>query len=156
MATTQQRMKEQFKEFLDGACEAALWSTVPAAPNESAMLHMDYADAFQAGPEFWNQLRGVVAHSARQFFAEQHQDLVDTHLATDRHWEDLGHDFHLSAEGHGAGYWDREDPDQDRAERLTDAARQYEGYLQLYLDTDLQLHVDTGNVVSFTEELFLD
>lgn len=154
MTTKQQRMQDQFHDFLNGAVTAALWSSIPAAPDEAHADAMEYADAYEPAPELRRQLRGVVAHNARTFFIHHYADLLDTHLATDREWTDLGHDFHLTAEGHGVGYWDRQDPDEGRAERLTDGARQYEGYLNLYVDDNLLLHVDPGNLTEFDDALW--
>lgn len=154
MTTKQQRMQDEFQQFLNGAVTAALWSSMPSGPETDEAMHMEYADAYEPAPELRRVLRGVVAHSARTFFIEHYADLADTHLATDRSWDDLGHDFHLTAEGHGTGYWDRQDDDTERAERLTDGARQHEGYLYLYVDANLLLHVDPGNLTEFDDALW--
>lgn len=52
--------------------------------------------------------------------------------------EQNGHDFWLTRNGHGAGFWDRGYGDVGR--RLTDAAHAY-GTSDLYVGDDGQLHI---------------
>lgn len=53
-------------------------------------------------------------------------------------WERAGHDFHLTRNRHGAGFWDRGLGDVGR--RLTDAAHVY-GESELYVGEDGSLYV---------------
>lgn len=50
----------------------------------------------------------------------------------------IGHDFWLTRNGHGAGFWDR--GLGERGRRLTDACRPY-GKVDLYLGDDGFLHI---------------
>lgn len=52
--------------------------------------------------------------------------------------EQCGHDFALTRNGHGAGYWDR--GYGKVGEQLTDACKPY-GSCNLYVGDDLQVHV---------------
>ena len=61
-------------------------------------------------------------------------------------WSRLGHDFWLTRNGHGAGFWcrdeleniDPEDMGESLGDRLTTAAKTYGG-VYLYLDRDNDL-----------------
>lgn len=89
------------------------------------------------------EARTTLDADARAFFCDQHEDL---HTAigyrpglviTDHTWEQLGHDFWLTRNGHGAGYWDR--GLGELGDRLADAARAH-GTAGLYVGDDGLVH----------------
>lgn len=41
--------------------------------------------------------------------------------------EDLGHDFWLTRNGHGAGFWDRDYLDEETGKKLSDISREFGG-----------------------------
>ena len=53
-------------------------------------------------------------------------------------WEQNGHDFWLTRNGHGAGFWDRGYPD-NLGDALTEAAKVY-GKCTLYVGNDNQIY----------------
>lgn len=59
------------------------------------------------------------------------------------HEEMAAHDFWLTRNGHGAGFWDGDwedaDGDKSRAKRLTDAAHAF-GSFDLYVGDDSKIH----------------
>lgn len=70
---------------------------------------------------------GDLAPSTREAFRTIVQTFVDTHAPDCQEWitrygeESLGHDLWLTAQGHGAGFWDR--GAGELGERLSEAAR---------------------------------
>jgi hypothetical protein len=52
-----------------------------------------------------------------------------------------GHDFWLTREGHGAGFWDGDYP-EPQATRLTKASKAYGGF-DLYIGDDGMIHGNT-------------
>jgi len=73
------------------------------------------------------------------FIAAYPYDIVKYMAVTGCDWGQVAHDFHLTRNGHGAGFWDR--GAGDVGERLTEAAKTF-GEAELHADLD-----DDGNVV---------
>lgn len=71
-------------------------------------------------------------------FRESHRDLYADGWSD----EQAGHDFWLTRNGHGAGFWDRYDdcPQAEAGERLSDAARHW-GTCNLYRGDDGLLYL---------------
>lgn len=58
------------------------------------------------------------------------------------HEEQAGHDFWLTRNGHGAGFWDRTDIwDQEARDFLTERAKQF-GEVSLYVGDDKKIYTD--------------
>lgn len=61
------------------------------------------------------------------------------------HYDQAGHDFWLTRNGHGAGFWDRgnlyldEETGEDNGRKLTDAAHAYDG-CDLYIGDDGKIY----------------
>lgn len=77
------------------------------------------------------------------------QMVVDSDDFQRAHWDDIsmdpekaGHDFWLTRQRTGAGFWDGDWP-EPQASRLTDAARAY-GEVFLYVGDDGQVHASPG------------
>ncbi len=68
----------------------------------------------------------------QRFLAANEADLA---FGSDEHG---GHDFWLTRNGHGAGFWDGDWPEQV-GERLTDAAKAF-GECNLYIGDDGKIH----------------
>lgn len=110
--------RDQIDAAYDALIECALWSSSAYGPTDQDdpipcdELHdeSDIDDAILA------ELRADV----RAYIEDNEADLEASGLTA----EQIGHDFWLTREGHGAGFWDRGLP-TDLGRRLTDAARVY-------------------------------
>ena len=143
-------MDAQFQTTLDGAVDACLWSTIPT-PNDDTE-HPEPADQYTITRDEMNKLRGTLAHHMAGWFIENYPTILQATSDTYT-WEHIGHDFWLTSQGHGAGFWDR--GLDEIGDTLTDSVNGYEGIVDLYLD-DAATHVlvDPYNVHTFTTALF--
>ena len=148
MTTT--TLVEQFHDFLTGAADAALWSTHPMTADDFAD---QTADEFELGGDERTKLRGTLAYYARDWFVTYHP-LIRRAMSGNpayNDWIQVGHDWWLTTQGHGAGFWDRGLGTAGAA--LTATCDGYSDMLNLYVDEDGTLRVDTHNVVDFNESL---
>lgn len=135
-----------YREFLRGALDAAWWATTPTPEDDDdSVTFADEAEPAD-GAEDW--LRAVVHAAARGFFVEHYPALsiVARSRAVTEGWAECGHCFILDAEGHGSGFCDRDAPDE-LCEALADAAREYEGTVNLYVEGGV-VKVEPGNVTA--------
>lgn len=121
------------EEFLSAYIEAALWSS--CGPDEEPHACENLDDLFSAddiAPECLASMRADCA----DFIAAQAVDLClyvqEKHSAAE-----AGHDFWLTRNGHGAGFWDR--GLGALGERLTAAAKVY-GSCDLYPGDDGKIY----------------
>lgn len=110
--------------FLSAYIEAALWSSVDDAgePLDSTYFASDLSE---------------------QALAEMESDCADFQQANSELLESLsneqaGHDFWLTRNGHGAGFWDRGLGECGR--KLTEACKPY-GSQDIYIGDDGKIHV---------------
>lgn len=124
-----QRYNDQ-ETFIRGYFECALWSSTLGddcgTPMDQDYTLDDLADetveVMRADcADFYESNIGVLA-----LYADQ------------RSWDDAGHDFWLTRNGHGAGFWDRGLEDIGRT--LSDRAHQC-GESNLYIGDDQRIHV---------------
>lgn len=119
-------MRDMIEEFgkqpcpqamIDGYVECALWSSLDEDDNPLDGIDADLTD----------ETRESMASDCQDFWASNYADLrtMDAGQA--------GHDFWLTRNGHGAGFWDRGLGQQ--GERLTRAAKIYGG-VDLYVGDD--------------------
>jgi hypothetical protein len=107
--------------MVKGYMAAALWSTVD---DNDVPLDSEYHEIEPATRErMWND--------CRDYMQANMVDLVGMDS------EQAGHDFWLTRNGHGAGYWDR--GLGERGERLTDACRPY-GEYSIYVGDDSRIY----------------
>ena len=117
IAEAHARAAADCQAFCDGAAMAAVWADCMTEDGEPAGL---------CGSEFSDDVNRLVVRAgdvvdlltvaarealdtdASQFFYEQRPALQAV-AQSDRQpsYEELGHDFHLSRNGHGIGFWDR-------------------------------------------------
>jgi hypothetical protein len=111
-------------DFTTGYIECALWSSTDDDGNP---LDDDY------GPEDIapDSLASMV-EDCTMFQRDHARDLEDCDASR------AGHDFWLTRNRHGAGYWDGDYP-QDIGRRLTDAAHAW-GSSDLYVGDDGMIH----------------
>ncbi len=124
---------DKLNYFLRGYIECALWSSTG---DDDEPLDKDH-DSSDLAPE----ALASMTEDCRQFEADNADDLA---LADRGHgeWSSAelnGHDFWLTRNRHGAGFWDRGYP-ADLGKRLTDAAHAW-GSSDLYIGDDGKLYV---------------
>jgi hypothetical protein len=124
--------------FLRAYIECALWSTTGPEEEPHACENLD--DLFSAediAPECLESMRA----DCDDFIAANADDLRDyCEKMRSEEWsgeERAGHDFWLTRNGHGAGFWDR--GLGDLGDRLADAARVYGG-VDLYPGDDGKIY----------------
>ena len=147
MSTT---IADQFNTFIAGAADAALWSTIPL--DDDGMGDVT-ADELEIGGEELIKLRCTIVYYARDWFIA-HYPLIRSAMSDNpeyNDWTQVGYDWWLTTQGHGAGFWDR--GLGTAGDALTDSCGGYEGILELYLDSEGILRVDTYNVMVFDESL---
>lgn len=151
LTTTKQAMEAEFQATLTGAVEACLWSTMPTPADEDIAM-LEPADQYTVTRWEMHKLRGTLAHHVSDWFVENYPTL---YLVTNENytWQDVGHDFWLTSQGHGAGFWDRGLGQVGDA--LTDSVDGYTDIVGLYLnDEATHVMVDPYNVHTFSTSLF--
>ncbi len=126
------------EQFFDGYCTTALWSSMDEsderggepmdanytvydiAPDTLAAMHRDCK-------AFYEQFAGIIE-------SDKAPPAVDLDGQAGR----AGHDFWLTRNGHGAGFWDGDWPEPD-ATTLTSASEQ-SGEFTLYIGDDGKIY----------------
>lgn len=148
---TKQAMEAEFQATLAGAVESCLWSTMPTPADENTDL-LEPADQYTITEQEMNKLRGTLAYYVSDWFMENYFTLC---LVADEDytWEHIGHDFWLTSQGHGAGFWDR--GLGEVGDTLTDSVDGHSDIVGLYLNEDAtHVQVDPYNVQDFSTSLF--
>lgn len=138
-------LAERFAAFLDGAVDAALWTS--DIHDDDELPHP--AQEFPITDTELTILRGTIAHHTRDWFIAH---LPDITRAADilGHFSHIGHDFWLASQGYGVGFSDRNLG--KRGDRLADSCDGYEQMLDLYLE-DGHIRIDPYNVTTFSDAL---
>lgn len=110
------------EKFTEAYIECALWSSTDN--NDEPLDSGDY--------ELSGDARKQMVADCKSFY-ESHADLLET--VDD---EQAGHDFWLTRNGHGAGFWDRGLGELGR--KLTDACKPYSS-CDLYVGDDSEIHI---------------
>lgn len=121
--------QENLSAFIAGYVEALLWSSVVEQDGET--VNADNFPLSTAGADrcaadclaFCNANGAFVARAVGLYGASQ-----------------AGHDFALTRNGHGAGYWDSEELPEDLRQHLTSAA-QAAGEANLWLNDDEEIEL---------------
>jgi hypothetical protein len=108
--------------------ECALWSTCDESRDDGG----DPLDEKYTIEDIAPQCIAVLAAECVTFQRENAADLL-----TAKDAEHAGHDFWLTRNGHGAGFWDGDYP-QEAGDRLTDASKAF-GEVNLYVGDDGQI-----------------
>lgn len=108
-------------DFVDSYLETALWSSFD---DEGNSLDDEYSTE-----DFSHEALSQAIMESTKFIDENWDDLIESGGSEDRH----GHDFWLTRNRHGAGFWDR--GYDDIGKRLTEAAHAY-GELYIYAGDD--------------------
>jgi hypothetical protein len=120
--------------FLGGYLTAALWSSTDES-DESGGNPLD--DNYDIS-DISDKLMGKAIADCNKFEAENASDLAATGADDSQN----GHDFWLTRNGHGVGFWDR-GYDEKLGDRLTDACKKF-GYFNIYIGDDGKLYGDRG------------
>lgn len=127
--------KRQLDEFYSAYVEAALFT----GTDESDESGGEPLDKNYGPSDFSNEAKAVMRRDANNF-ANKYADLIEGDI------ERAGHDFWLTRNGHGSGFWDGDWPEPD-ATTLTDAAEAY-GEQNVYLGDDGEIYVSGGRAPS--------
>ena len=111
----------EFEDFFQGYLVCALWSSLDENGNPLDDTH-DTSDYSQEAED-------KMREDCRIFYNENRNLMYDANTDFSQH----GHDFWLSRNGHGAGFWDR--GNGEIGERLHKAA-QAKGSKDLYIGDD--------------------
>ena len=136
---------KKLDQFTQAYIEAMLWSSNDESDEYGGKPLEDNYSIEDFAPE---TLEKIIAE-CKQFQEENADDLEqvpDMRFATDSHgnnsctgYESAGHDFWLTRNGHGAGFWDR-DYDQGVMDRLTEACKKF-GECWVYVGDDGLLYI---------------
>lgn len=118
---------DEFEEFFDAYIEAALFTS----HDELKETGGDPLDANYSIADINAETLSDMRHDCAMFFNEQY-DLLG------RNFKQAGHDFWLTRNGHGAGFWDGDWP-EDVEQILTMAATKFGNY-DLYIGDDGQIY----------------
>jgi hypothetical protein len=116
-------------QVFDAYVECAIWSSTD---DDGRPFDRNYS-ASDIAPESIDTMRAEVID-----FLNGHEDIIWTALSGDMSEEQVGHDFWLTRNGHGAGFWDR--GLDELGDQLTAAAKAY-STSDLYVGDDGRLHV---------------
>ena len=119
-------------QFVDQYIATALWSS----NDESDERGGEPLDRNYGPSDIAPETRRKMFLDAVSFYKANIMDFNDPSQA--------GHDFWLTRNGHGAGFWDRSEDvySPAAAKRLTNASKAY-GEFDLYVGDDNQIHGDT-------------
>jgi hypothetical protein len=114
---------DAFDEFMRSYVEAALWSSTD---EKGVPLDKNYV-----AEDIAQETLDTLAEDARDFMKRNWKDIMDNPAGA-------GHDFWLTRNHHGAGFWDGDWPDKV-GKRLTDKSHAY-GSFDLYVGDDGKIH----------------
>ena len=125
------------REFQEAYVETALWSSTDASDDgDGAPLDKNYSRS-DIAPD---TMRKMMADCDK--FYDKMSDVIDRGCEKDRKGNcsdgRAGHDFWLTRNGHGAGFWDGDWPEPEAAE-LTRESKRF-GEYDLYVGDDGKIH----------------
>lgn len=117
---------QTLQDITDGYIECALWTEQDDLSSD-AELHPDTINTME--------------DHCRSFWASIVAAGLDDKLPDDYSPQQLGHDFWLTRNGHGAGFWDRDELARDGlGDQLTELAQQA-GEVWLYQGDDALIYI---------------
>jgi hypothetical protein len=125
--------RSTWEPVLDGYIECALWSSYDIDEHDNGVA----LDEDHGADDIASDSYGQMVEDVRYFIAANRDDFDAYIEQADHGAAGFGHDFWLTRNGHGAGFWDR--GLGDLGERLTKAAKVY-GSVCLYIGDDGQIH----------------
>lgn len=128
----------EFNEFFNAYVEAALFTSNDES-DESGGEPMDK----HYGPrDIVRSELAKMARDCRRFIRENYKVIAAAHAKGEARWGKwalAGHDFWLTRNGHGAGFWDGDW--SEPAAKILDASSKKFGEQNLYLGDDKRIYV---------------
>ncbi len=118
----------QHEEFIAGYIECALWASLDM-DDENECGHNPHLDENYGVHDISAELMATIREDCESFIRSQNAAL-QTYVG-EFSWDYAGHDFFLTRNGHGAGFWDRE----WKPGRLLDACNELTGAAHVYGET---------------------
>lgn len=134
--------ESDIEDFITGYITCALWSTVDEDVYKDGEGPDDALDQRFSRDDLHSDTKEAIDKDCREFIKDNRLALIEacTEGDDDYGWERAGHDYWLTRNGHGAGYWDRDELKRnDLGDRLSDACRHKECYI--YVGDDGKLHI---------------
>ena len=103
--------------FVDGYTDSLFWSTPALREFEENCPQTPYESCIPVDPELLADIETFALE-----FLESNERALYLAARDGRGWDYLGHDAHWTREGHGTGFWDRDDIRKPLRDILTDAA----------------------------------
>jgi len=116
-------------DFFQGYVACALWSSTD---DEGNPMDENFGEH-----DIHSETQRAMWEDCVRFLRENAADIVEMMAEADATMEIIGHDFWLTRNYHGTGFWDR--GAGDVGERLTDAAHAF-GAFDLYVGDDGKVH----------------
>jgi len=113
--------------LLTAYIEAALWST----SDDEEAGRGEFLDATFGADDLAPETIQQMEEDCSKFLAENQED-IGSRL------HDAGHDFWLTRQGHGCGFWDGDWP-EEAGERLTSSSKRF-GEVDLYVGDDGKIY----------------
>lgn len=133
---------KQISDFVRGYLAAALWSTSYTPTDEEGN---DCGPTVELDRYEWAEGEAEKLHADCLAFMEanavdlkEYADQISYDPGQGSAWDYAGHDFWLTRNGHGVGYWDRQLA--ELGDRLTTACKQF-ATVDLYLGDDELVYV---------------
>lgn len=120
--------------MLDAYIACALWSSTDNSRDDGG----DPLDKNYSPDDLAPETRRKMRADCEAFVKTAREDLKEYAGASRDFWESVGHDFWLTRNGHGAGFWDGDWP-EPQASRLTEAAEAM-GEVNLYVGDDGKIY----------------
>jgi hypothetical protein len=128
---------DQVNEFIIGYEECAVWSSTHTPSEDADPIEIDslewVSESYTIGELFTPEALATIREDCEAFIANGLDDLLQVVEQPGYSWANAGHDFWLTRNGHGAGFWDR--GFGEIGERLSNLARPYGG-LDLMVDEE--------------------
>lgn len=130
--------QKEFLAFFEGYIEAAIWSSTLYEPGSEEPIEAE--DFVHNQGELSPAAKESMRYSCCSFLAYNENLLLQANNQG-RAWGHLGHDFWLTRNGHGTGFWDR--GLGELGEKLTQAAHLV-GESHLYITDSNEIGVEAG------------
>ena len=122
------------EQFINAYIEAALWSgTDLSSGDENSSYEDTFEDEGYTPDDISPELMSHIKDNCYSFF-----NMMKQQIGTN--YEQAGHDFWLTRNGHGAGFWDRPEVYGEKEAKLLTATSKDFGEENWYSDDD-QIHL---------------
>jgi hypothetical protein len=96
----------EFDEFVEGYIDAILWANTYRESADDGDI--ESVDAYHESFELSDESRATLEQDCADFINDGTARLINGAIRRGRYsWGQAGHDYALTRNGHGAGFWDR-------------------------------------------------